>query len=74
MAAYKKESILAPLFKMLEAVFELLVPFVVASIIDNGINKDDVSYIGKMVILMVAFAITGALSAVTAQYFAANFG
>lgn len=72
MSAYKKESILAPLFKMLEAVFELLVPFVVASIIDNGIETEDVGFIGKMTLLLVGLALVGATSAVTAQYFAAK--
>ena len=72
MALYKKQSILAPIFKMLEAVFELLVPFVVAEVIDNGINASDEGYIVKMILVMLAFAIVGAISAVTAQYFAAS--
>ncbi len=72
MSEYKKESIMAPLFKMLEAVFELLVPFVVAAIIDIGIDKGDTGYIIKMAILMLALAIIGMLSALSAQYFAAK--
>lgn len=72
MALYKKQSILAPIFKMLEAAFELLVPFVVAEVIDNGINARDEGYIVKMILVMLAFAVVGAISAVTAQYFAAS--
>ena len=72
MALYKKESILAPIFKMLEAVFELLVPFVVAAIIDNGIGNGDMAYVARMMLLMLAFAAVGALSAFSAQYFAAR--
>ena len=72
MSAYKKESILAPLFKMLEAVFELLVPFVVASIIDKGIKYGDVDYILRMAFLMIGLALIGVTSALMAQYFAAK--
>ncbi len=72
MSAYKKESIMAPLFKMLEAIFELLVPFVVAAIIDNGIGGGNVSYIIKMAVLMIAVALIGACVALTAQFFAAK--
>ena len=72
MSAYKKESILAPLFKMLEAVFELLVPFVVASIIDKGIEYQDVGYIVRMTCLMIGLALIGVTSAIMAQYFAAK--
>lgn len=72
MALYKKQSILAPLFKMLEAAFELLVPFVVAAVIDNGIGKSDEGYIVRMILVMFLFAIAGAAFAVTAQYFAAG--
>ena len=72
MALYKKQSILAPLFKMLEAAFELLVPFVVAAVIDNGIGKSDEGYIVRMILVMFLFAIAGAAFAVTAQYFAAS--
>ena len=69
---YKKESVLAPLFKMLEASFELLVPLVVAAVIDNGIPNGDKPYIGKMFLLMVLLAIVGLASAITAQYYAAK--
>lgn len=72
MSAYKKESILAPLFKMLEAVFELLVPFVVAAIIDKGIEYGDVDYILRMAFLMIGLALIGVTSALMAQYFAAK--
>ena len=53
MALYKKQSILAPIFKMLEAVFELLVPFVVAEVIDNGINARDEGYIVLVYLLLL---------------------
>ncbi len=69
---YKKESILAPLFKMLEASFELMVPLVMASIIDHGIANADTSYIIKMGIVLVLLAAVGLISAVTAQYFSAK--
>ncbi len=69
---YKKESVLAPLFKMLEASFELLVPLVVAAVIDNGIPSGDKGYIGKMFLLMVLLAVVGLVSAITAQYYAAK--
>ncbi len=69
---YKKESILAPLFKLLEAVFELCVPLAVASLIDDGIAKGDMHHILMMALLMVALGIIGLLSSVTAQYFAAK--
>ena len=69
---YEKESILAPLFKMLEACFELLVPLVVANIIDVGIKNGDLAYIGKQCGLMVLLAVVGMASSLTAQYFAAK--
>ncbi len=69
---YKKESILAPLFKMLEASFELLVPLVVASVVDKGIAFGDSNYIVRMVLLLVALGLVGFISSVTAQYFAAK--
>ena len=69
---YKKESILGPLFKLLEASFELIVPLVVASIIDKGIAGGDKGYIVKMSLFMVLLGIVGLISAVTAQYFAAK--
>lgn len=69
---YKKESVLAPLFKLLEAFFELLVPLVMASIIDRGIADSDMGYIGKMGACLLALAAVGLLSSVTAQFFAAK--
>lgn len=69
---YEKETILAPLFKMLEACFELLVPLVVASIIDVGIKNGDLAYIGRRCGLLVLLAAVGLASSLTAQYFAAR--
>ena len=68
---YEKECVLGPLFKLLEATFELLVPLVVASIVDKGIGGGDRSYIVKMCALMVGLGIVGLISSVTAQYFSA---
>lgn len=68
---YKKECILAPLFKLLEASFELLVPLVMARIIDIGIGNFDKVYIYKMGILLILFVIIGLISAITAQYYSA---
>ncbi len=69
---YMKETVLAPLFKMLEAILELLVPLVVAAIIDTGIGNGDKGYVVKMCLLMAVFGIVGLAFAVTAQYFAAK--
>lgn len=69
---YKKESFFAPLFKMLEAIFELIVPLVVASIIDNGILKKDYHKIIADVALLVLLAVVGMVASITAQYFAAK--
>lgn len=69
---YKKESVLAPLFKLLEAFFELMVPLVMANIVDKGISQGDNSYIFKMGLCLVALALVGLVSAVTAQFFAAR--
>ena len=69
---YKKECILAPLFKMLEAIFELLVPLVMAAVIDKGIAEGDVGYIIKMCLVMVFLGAVGLISSVTAQYFSAK--
>ena len=69
---YKVQSILAPLFKLLEASFELLVPLVVADIIDNGINSGDKAYIFHRCLLLVLLAVVGLISAVSAQFFAAK--
>lgn len=69
---YKKECICAPLFKLLEASFELIVPLVMAAIIDNGITASDKAYIWKMGGVLVLLAAVGLVSSVTAQYFAAK--
>lgn len=69
---YKKECVFAPLFKMLEALFELFVPLVVASIIDVGIAGKDSGYIIKMCGMLVALAIIGLTCSITAQYFSAK--
>lgn len=69
---YKKESILGPLFKLLEASFELIVPLVMAAIIDTGIGNGDRTYIYKMCGVLVLLALVGLLSSITAQYFAAK--
>ena len=69
---YKKECIYAPLFKLLEASFELIVPLVMAAIIDNGITASDKPYIWKMGGVLVLLAAVGLVSSVTAQYFAAK--
>lgn len=69
---YKRECILAPLFKMLEASFELFVPLVMAAIIDKGIAYGDSDYILKMCMILIALAIIGLVCSITAQYFAAK--
>ena len=72
MRGYGKECVLGPLFKLLEATFELFIPLVVAAIVDTGIGGGDKSYIVKMVLVMIALGLIGLASAVTAQYFAAK--
>ena len=72
MKDYRKESILGPLFKMLEASFELLVPLVVASMVDVGIRNRDGGYIMKMGGLLLLLALVGLACSLTAQYFAAK--
>lgn len=69
---YKKESFFAPAFKMLEALFELIVPLVVASIIDNGILKNDSGKIISDAVILIVLAIVGMVASITAQYFAAK--
>lgn len=69
---YKKESVLAPLFKMLEASFELFVPLVVAQIVDVGIKNQEAGYILKMGGLLVLLGVIGLTCSITAQYFAAK--
>lgn len=68
---YEKQCVLGPLFKLLEASFELLIPLVVASIVDQGIGSGDRGYIVKMCLVMVALGIIGLVMAVCAQYFSA---
>ena len=72
MKDYKKESILGPLFKMLEASFELFVPLVVARMVDVGIHNRDVGYVMKMGGLLVLLGVIGLACSLTAQYFAAK--
>lgn len=69
---YKKECVLGPLFKLLEATFELIVPLVVAAIIDTGVAAGDKRYIMKMCLLLVLLAVIGLVCSITAQYFAAK--
>ena len=69
---YKKESVLGPLFKLLEATFELIVPLVMAAIIDTGVATGDKSSIMKMCMVLVLLAVIGLTCSVTAQYFAAK--
>lgn len=68
----KKECVLAPLFKMLEALFELFVPLVVASIIDRGIASQDTGYIVKSCLMLLLLAVIGLTCSITAQYFSAK--
>ena len=69
---YKKESVIGPLFKLLEAVFELIVPLITARIIDVGIQNGDIGYIWKMAAILVAFGVLGLVCSLMAQYFAAK--
>ncbi|MBD5490648.1 MAG: ABC transporter ATP-binding protein [Lachnospiraceae bacterium] len=69
---YKKETVFAPLFKMLEATFELFVPLVMAAVIDRGIKNGDTLYVLKMGGLLVALGLIGLVCSITAQYFAAR--
>lgn len=69
---YKKETILGPLFKLLEASFELMVPLVIAAMIDKGITPGDKSFVLKMCGILIALCIVGFISAITAQFFAAK--
>ncbi len=68
---YKKECVLGPAFKLLEALFELFVPLVMASIIDRGINNADAGHIWKMIGVMVLLGVVGLVCSITAQYFCA---
>ncbi|MGN0516147.1 ABC transporter transmembrane domain-containing protein, partial [Eubacterium sp.] len=69
---YKVQSFLAPLFKMLEAIFELIVPLVVASIINDGIRKNDLRLVVSRSLVLVLLAVVGMVAAITAQWFAAK--
>lgn len=69
---YKKECVFAPLFKMLEATFELFVPLVMAAIIDTGIARSDTPYIIKMSIVLIVLGLIGLTCSITAQYFSAK--
>ncbi|MGN1149003.1 MAG: ABC transporter ATP-binding protein [Lachnospiraceae bacterium] len=69
---YKKETVLAPLFKMLEASFELLIPIVVKRIVDVGIANGDKGYVGKMCFVMISLGIIGLVCSITAQFFSAK--
>ena len=71
MRGYERQCVLGPLFKLLEATFELFIPLVVAAIVDTGLGNGDRGYILKMCLVMVALGIIGLVSAVTAQYFSA---
>lgn len=70
--AYRKECVLAPLFKRLEACFDLLVPLVVAAVIDTGIANNDTGYIIRMCGILIVLALVGLLCSITAQFFAAK--
>lgn len=72
MKGYGKECVLGPLFKLLEASFELMIPLVVASIVDDGVKLGDQSHVIQMCILMIALGAIGLVCSVTAQYFAAR--
>ena len=72
MKGYGKECVLGPLFKLLEASFELFIPLVVAAIVDTGIGGGDRGYVVKMCLVMVLLGLVGLASAVTAQFFAAK--
>lgn len=72
LSEYKKETVLAPLFKLLEAFFELLVPLVMANIIDRGIGEGNMGYIGRMGLYLLLLGVVGLVSSITAQFYAAK--
>ena len=72
MKGYGKECVLGPLFKLLEATFELFIPLVVAAIVDTGIANKDQSYIVRMCLVMISLDVIGLVCAITAQFFAAK--
>lgn len=65
---YKKQTIIGPIFKLIEAVFELIIPVVMSKLIDNGINRGDISYVAKMSLVMIGLAFFGLCSALVCQY------
>ena len=69
---YKKECVLGPLFKLLEASFELLVPLVMAAVIDTGIKSQSQGYVIQMCLVLVGLGLVGLVCSITAQYFAAK--
>ena len=69
---FQKQVIIGPIFKLTEAIFELIVPLVMARIIDVGVKNQDVGYILRMGAVLAAFALSGVVCALTAQYFAAK--
>ena len=69
---YKKECVLGPLFKLLEASFELLVPLVMVAVIDTGIKNRDQAYVVQMCLVLVGLGVIGLACSITAQYFAAK--
>lgn len=72
LSAYRKECVLAPLFKMLEALFELFVPLIIAAVIDTGIGDRDIPYIIRMCLLLIALTLVGLVCSITAQYYASK--
>ena len=72
MKGYGKECVLGPLFKLLEATFELFIPLVVAAIVDTGIANKDQGYIVRMCLVMISLGVIGLICAITAQFFAAK--
>ncbi len=72
LSGYKKECVIAPLFKMLEAIFELLVPLIVAQIIDVGVRQGDSGYVFRRSLVMILFGVIGLSCTLVAQYFAAK--
>lgn len=72
LSGYKKESVIGPLFKLLEATFELIVPLIMAQIIDVGIKEQNIPYIWKMGAVLVVFGVLGLSCSLLAQYFAAK--
>ena len=72
MKGFRKECVLGPLFKLLEASFELLVPLVMAAVIDTGIGNRDRDYIIRMCVVLVGLGVVGLACSLTAQYFAAK--